>query len=63
MAAFPYAVVYRVTLDAVGVHIIAHAKRRPTCWPGRRFEEDSEDSPTCGGAGAHRGRDLRALTT
>ena len=38
MSAFPYAVVYRVTLDAVEVYGIAHAKRRPTYWRGRRFE-------------------------
>ena len=46
MSAFPYAVVYRVTLNAVEVYAIAHAKRRPTYWRGRRFESHSMGSPT-----------------
>ena len=37
MAAFPYNIVYRTVGDEVQVIAVAHAKRRPVHWGGRRL--------------------------
>ena len=37
MATFPYSVIYRVSLAAIEVFAVAHAKRRPFFWRGRHF--------------------------
>jgi plasmid stabilization system protein ParE len=37
MSAFPYSIVYRVSRAGIQVFAVAHAKRRPRYWTGRRF--------------------------
>lgn len=37
MSAFPYSIIYRATETEIHVLAIAHAKRRPFYWKGRRF--------------------------
>lgn len=37
ISAFPYAIVYRATDTEIQVFAVAHAKRRPFYWSGRRF--------------------------
>jgi plasmid stabilization system protein ParE len=37
MSAFPYAIVYRAIDTEIQVFAVAHAKRRPFYWSGRRF--------------------------
>jgi plasmid stabilization system protein ParE len=37
MSAFPYSIVYRATDTEIQVFAVAHAKRRPFYWSGRRF--------------------------
>jgi toxin ParE1/3/4 len=34
---FPYAVIYRVTDEAIEVVAVAHGRRRPGYWKTRRF--------------------------
>ena len=33
---FPYSIIYRVSVDAITIHAIAHQRRRPEYWSGRR---------------------------
>jgi plasmid stabilization system protein ParE len=37
MSAFPYSIIYRVVGNDIQVLAVAHAKRRPQYWRGRRF--------------------------
>jgi toxin ParE1/3/4 len=33
---FPYSIIYRVSVDTITIHAIAHQRRRPEYWSGRR---------------------------
>ena len=33
---FPYFLIYRVSVDTISIHAIAHQRRRPEYWGGRR---------------------------
>ncbi|MRD72557.1 type II toxin-antitoxin system RelE/ParE family toxin [Rhodocyclus tenuis] len=33
---FPYSLIYRFSADAISIHAVAHQRRRPGYWTGRR---------------------------
>jgi len=33
---FPYFLIYRVSADTIGIHAVAHQRRRPGYWTGQR---------------------------
>jgi len=33
---FPYSLIYRLSADTISIHAIAHQRRRPGYWAGRR---------------------------
>jgi len=33
---FPYSIIYRLSTDTITIHAIAHQRRRPGYWQGRR---------------------------
>jgi len=33
---FPYSLIYRLSADTISIHAIAHQRRRPGYWGGRR---------------------------
>lgn len=33
---FPYSLIYRVSADTISIHAVAHQRRRPGYWAGRR---------------------------
>lgn len=33
---FPYFLIYRVSADSISIHAVAHQRRRPGYWGGRR---------------------------
>lgn len=36
MRHFPYSIIYRATAEAITIHAVAHQRRRPGYWFGRR---------------------------
>jgi plasmid stabilization system protein ParE len=42
MSAFPYSILYRIGTGSIDIYAVAHAKRRPLYWRGRRFKREIE---------------------